>query len=251
MKQHQSTMIYKMNFSKLPVLFVLLMTSLFLSSCEKRWKKEGSGIVQTSTRNVADFDMIESYGSFDISYYQSEGVYVVVKTDNNIIHDVKTYVRGEVLHIEMDEEYHNYDYTLMKIEVYGPIINHVELNGAIDFVMEDMVTSENLRIDHSGSGSARARYSGGHLRMGTNGSADMAAIGECDYAEYHIHGSGKVDAVNMIAYDALADIFGSGDIYLHCEHDLTVNISGSGDVRYLGNPTITTEISGSGDVGPY
>lgn len=242
---------YQMNFLKVPAFFALFLLSLLISSCDKRWKKEGSGVVQTSTRSVGDFDMIKADGSYDIYYYQSEDAHVVVTTDNNIIQDVKTFVQEDILYIEMDEEFQNYDYTQMKIEVYGPAINHVELDGALHFYMEDIVPGEALRIDHNGSGSVRARYSGGHLRLATNGSANMTAIGECNSAEYHIHGSGRMEALNMIAYDALADIEGSGDVYLHCDHNLTVKISGSGDVRYTGSPTVTTDISGSGNVGPY
>ncbi|MEY3398243.1 MAG: hypothetical protein RL220_837 [Bacteroidota bacterium] len=231
---------------------ILLMTvSIVFTSCDKRLNKEGSGVVISQTRNLQEFSMLDVDGSYDIRYHESEESFVEITTDDNIMPLVKTYVQEGVLFIEMDDQYHHYDWTQMTLHIYHSGVNHVQLNGDIQFTAMDTITTNSFRLDHNGKGLAKILFQGNDLRVGIDGSADITADGSAQLAEYHINGNGKIEALGLHAYDAVADIKGRGDIYLHCDHHLTAIISGMGDIRYTGSPSVTTDIEGSGEVGPY
>lgn len=231
--------------------FFALALSLVLSSCDKKIRKEGSGVLQTVTRSLDSFSAIDADGKFDITYHVDDDTHVVITTDNNIIEDVHTFVQDGRLVIEMDDDYYNYHFTKMEVEIYAPACNDVDLNGSVEYIMADTVFADEMDVFHNGSGYASIKYSGNNLKMQINGSADMHAAGDATFANYIINGSGKMDGLDLEAYDAKAEIYGSGDIYLNCSHNLNAIIRGSGDIRYIGNPVVSTDISGSGSVGPY
>jgi hypothetical protein len=238
-------------FSSSTLLVLCAGTMLFLSSCDKRIRKEGSGVLQNSDRSLDNFSAIEANGAYDIIYHVDEESHVEILTDNNITGDVQTFVVDGRLIIEMNDDYFNYHFTKMELNVYGPTCNDVDLNGSVEFNMADTVYTDEMDVYHNGSGYAGIKFSGESLKMEVNGSADMNAVGNATYAAYIIHGSGKIDALDLEAYDVNAEISGSGDIYTNCTHYLHATISGSGHIKYIGNPTVETEISGSGNVGPY
>ena len=237
--------------SRFTLLVLCLGTITSLSSCDKKIRKEGSGVLQTVTRSLDNFSAIQADGKFDITYHVDDEPRVVVTTDNNLVPYVQTFILDGRLVIEMSDDYFNYHFTKMKLEVYSPLCDDVDLNGSVEFSMVDTVYSDLMDVFHNGSGYASVKFTGDVLKMKVNGSADVRSEGIITDGEYTINGSGKIDALDAQAYDVDAEINGSGKIYVSCSHYLHAKIDGSGDIRYIGNPTVNSEINGSGSVGPY
>ena len=63
-------------------------------------------------------------------------------------------------------------------------------------------------------------------------------LGKCTEAEYHIAGSGDINATELKVENVNARISGSGSIRCYATENLTGGVSGSGNVAYKGNPQI-------------
>ncbi|MDZ4824579.1 MAG: head GIN domain-containing protein [Flavobacteriales bacterium] len=233
------------------VLFSLLAISILATSCTKDIRKKGSGILQTTTRNLDSFTDVNADGEYNIIAHISDDPHVVITTDDNLIDDVQTFVQDNTLIIEMDNDVLNYRPTKMEIHVYASAFSRVDLNGSLEFVIQDTTDVSTFSLFHNGSGRAEVLANCDELWMEVNGSADMVSAGISTNATYKINGSGKINSIEMAAYDVDAYINGSGDIYVNCSHHLHADIDGSGNIRYIGSPTVESSINGSGNVGPY
>lgn len=233
------------------ILFIVIVALVTFTSCEKKIRKNGSGVVTTSTRNLSQFSDIDVDGSFNLFIHRDTQPRVVITTDDNMFEEIQTFVQDGKLFIEMSEDYHNYNYTRMEIHFYSPVYNRFDFNGDIQSSCEDTLEFSSLVVNHNGSGYSHFKFMGENLDITTRGSADIQAIGEITHSKCSIHGSGKFEMLSLISSDVDANIHGSGSMYLNCTASLDATIDGSGKIRYTGNPVTTTHISGSGSVGPY
>lgn len=123
-------------------------------------------------------------------------------------------------------------------------------SGTID--IGDVLGSEAVSIEHSSSGSLRANIIEGlELDALLSGSGRIDLSGEVAEVDYGLHSSGRISAVDLMAFDAVVENTGSGLLYVWATEILTATISGSGDVIYRGDPTISYKITGSGSLRIY
>ncbi len=236
-----------------PSLMILIAFAALVtfSSCDKRIRKQGSGNITTSTRNLTNFTDVDADGSYHLFMHIDDQPRIVITTDDNMINEVQSFVQDGKLFIEMSKDYQNYHFTKMDIHVYAASYNRFDLNGSIESTCEDTITSTSFVSNHNGSGYTHMLFAGENLELNTRGSADIHASGYSTNAKYTINGSGKFDVLNLTCQHADANINGSGEMLIHCTGSLDATIDGSGKIRYTGNPVTTTHISGSGSVAPY
>lgn len=231
------------------ITFIALL--LVLTSCDSKFRKEGSGVVTTSARNLQDFHRMEVDGSYDLFLHESNTNYITITTDDNIMGMVQTFVQDGELHVEMSDDFHNYDYTRMEIHVYGQGYAYIDLNGAVNVTSQDTLHLDAIELRQNGSGVARLEVSTQEFIAAINGSGRIETNGAAERLVYDINGSGKIDGLDLIAQHAEVSITGSGDVYVHAISTLQAEIEGSGDIRYLGAPLITSDIHGSGSISAY
>jgi hypothetical protein len=232
-------------------LFTLICMTLLFASCDRRIRKNGSGVVTTVTRQIGEFEKLEADGSYDVFLHPSVENYVTVTTDDNIVGLVQTFVQDGELHIEMSRDFINYDYTRMELHIYGNGYAYINLDGAINLTSQDTIFQSFTEIDLEGSGNIRVTAVGQDFKAAINGSGRIEANGSATNLNYKINGSGKIEGLDMISQNANAAIQGSGDIYVHAQATLNAEIDGSGNIKYLGSPVISSHISGSGSVSGY
>lgn len=230
----------------IPALAILLFTS-----CDKRLHKEGSGVIQTISRSLTDFHEVQVDGDYDIYTFNSNNPHVEITTDDNIINEVQTFVQDGKLIIEMNEDYLNYDITKMEIKIYSNQYTSIVMDGRIDLMVVDTISSSSLNVELNGKGFAEVVFFGNALAMKMSGTGDMSAKGQATQATYNINGDGKISALQLMCTNADADINGSGKIYVNCSNHLDASIDGSGHIYYMGSPSVATEINGSGSVEQY
>lgn len=230
---------------------MLSFTTILITSCDKRIRKNGSGVVTTTQRNLNAFQSIEADGSYQLFVHVAEEPSVTITTDDNIMQEVQTFVQDGTLRIEMDDDYINYHYTRMELHVYLTDCEAIDLNGDVNATFLDTIFTDHLNYQHNGSGTGIVRFSGSDLRCVVNGSGRVEAIGGAGTARFEINGSGKMDGLDLVASNVTARINGSGDIYVNAIETLNAEIDGSGSIRYIGNPAVDSQINGSGTVAPY
>lgn len=242
----------KTHFFKSTLMFILLLSvTISFTSCDKRIRKKGSGIVVTNTRSVNEFSGLDVEGSYAIYTYNSDQSYVEITTDDNIMQDVETSVEDGRLTIEMDDDYLNYKPTQLTIRVYGNMLGNISINGDAELTMYDTTTVDNFSFYLNGSGRGVLLVESVNSSLKINGSGNLKASGVSNHTEIEVNGSGKADALALSSSTVDATVKGSGKIYANCLNTLNARIEGSGDIYYTGSPVVNTNITGSGSVSPY
>jgi hypothetical protein len=247
-------------------LMALAIASLLLAGCGKSWHRiVGNNNVQEELRIMPPFNRIVNEGSFNVYLIQDSVNEVLIEAESNLIPYIRTVIKGNTLEISTRENLR--PHYPVNLYIRTPEILGVALSGSGLIRAEEMLISPELELSLSGSGDidldAEASFIGvsisgsgsanmevySDLLIATiTGSGDMEFSGETHKSELTISGSGKFRAYNMVQNECIAQISGSGDMFLHVLEKLDVAISGSGSVYYMGNPEVKTNITGSGSV---
>lgn len=222
---------------------------VLIASCGK--KVEGSGNLITQERTVAQFTNIQADGSYNVVITQDTLQKVVVKTDDNIMGDVKTEVNGNTLRIYFANHHRNYNPTFMTVYISSSLIDDVNLSGSGSISSTNQLITPSPKYTISGSGNVNMSVQSQSVETNISGSGNIDLAGTAPTSQHTISGSGNISALGLASSNVTITISGSGDANVWADSTLNVTISGSGKVRYTGNPAVTTQISGSGNVAPY
>ena len=183
-------------------LLLVLVTGLSLvltaGSCLQGKHVVGSKNYISQEVKADHFNEIKLLGSANISYHQDTRSHVEIHGSDNIIPLVETYVDGNTLMIKFKKNVSIWKGKL-EIKVFAPELNKLSING-----------SGNIKLIN-----------------GIQTSKDI---------EFHINGSGNIQAADLEAENTDASISGSGNISCYASQKLVARVKGSGDIAYKGNP---------------
>ena len=116
----------------------------------------------------------------------------------------------------------------------------------------DVYDVEGIELEAKNSGSGDININDVYLTSTLNidlyGSGDISAYGKAHMGNYHLAGSGDIQADDLQVDLCYVTTSGSGDIYCFAWEHLNVTINGSGDVIYKGSPEVELVDDGSGDL---
>ena len=136
-------------------------------------------------------------------------------------------------------------------KIYSDEVTMVQSgSGTID--TEEVYESEEITIKHSSSGNIRSIVVGGlNVNAILSGSGRIDLSGDVQKVDYTLNASGRIDALDLMSYDARTTSSGSGLIYVWATEYLEASVSGSGDILYRGEPQTSFRVTGSGSIRPY
>jgi hypothetical protein len=248
------------------VLGLLLSTSLFAQTRE--------------TRKVENFTKIAFRFPGKLYLKQGSPQKVELEGSRDILNEIETEVEGSKLVIGKEGKWFDWNWSDndKKISVYitVPNIEAVSVSGSGDIIGEGKITTDDLALNVSGSGSLKLDIEArGDVEADVSGSGNIDLQGKCrrfdsdvsgsgeveltinitETADFGVSGSGKINAAGsaqsvktnisgsgkVLAADLETDrcevrISGSGDVEIHVKSELDATISGSGSVSYKGNP---------------
>jgi hypothetical protein len=205
---------------------------------------------------------------------------VEVEGDRDYIDELDIRVEGDRLTMGRDSwNFWNWNNSSNKVTIYVtvPDIKSLSVSGSGDLIGETKITSRDLELKVSGSGSMVLEAdASGAIDADVSGSGDIELKGKSKDFESHVSGSGKVKLTisvadratfglsgsgkviasgsaqevkatisgsgEVLAADLVVDkcdvrITGSGDVEINVNKELDANISGSGSVTYKGSPS--------------
>lgn len=229
---------------------VLALMSLLITSCEKI---DGEGPIITEDRSHSGFKSARVSISGQVFHSVGNSYQVRIHAQQNILNIIQTRKDGDELVIKFKDGKSVRRHQEIIVELISPELNSVDLSGAANVTLQNVLTQSYLTLNVSGSGNIEATGVDleSQLRAKISGSGNIRIHqGEVSTSWFRISGSGNIhtDAVN--SNRAYAEISGSGDIRLKAIQALDAKISGSGSIWYRGTPQITTSISGSGSIRP-
>lgn len=232
------------------------------------------------TRNVSTFTKISFRVPGKLYLRQGAIQKVEIEGKKDVLKEIDTDVDGGKLVIGKEGSWNwNWGNDDDEVNVYITVkdIEALSVSGSGDLIGETKITSGDLDLNVSGSGSLKietdasgdleADVSGsgdidlkgrcksfssdvsgsGKVMMsinisekadfGVSGSGKIMASGSAQKVKVSISGSGKVLASDLVTNSCEVRISGSGDVEINVKSELDANISGSGTVSYKGNPS--------------
>lgn len=186
----------------------------------------GSGVAKSEQRSLAPFDRIEVSGDFDVTLVDGPEHRITVEADDNLLDAVSADVIDAQLRIASLRSF--VSRTPMKLTVESPQQRGLTIAGSAN------VTAASLRgpdFALAGSGSSTARLGG-----------------RVEHLKISLVGSGRIDALDLVADRVDIEIAGSGTAEVHAVKALDLMVIGAGTVRYRGDPKISRYAIGRGRV---
>jgi hypothetical protein len=233
--------------SLLSVIAVLFVFSF--SSCEPDDFNciKGRGTVYTETRSTPDFISVDLRIPATVTITQADNISVEVKTFDNLLPEILTYVNGSTLIIEND---HCLNVRNDDIEVFisAPDFSKLKVSGSGDIISTNMLDVADIDLNLSGSGSIDVGLITAMANSRVSGSGSIWIEGEAYEHNIEISGSGNIYSFPFQTERTNIKVSGSGNCEVRVSDRLDVNISGSGVVKYKDYPSITSVITGSGRI---
>ena len=174
---------------------------------------------------MSDFNAVDIGGANNVIIKSGAKPQVVIKTDQNLLPYIKTFVTNNVLYVHPATSLLPSEKILLTITAKD--LQGISLSGANQLSAKDIKTKQ-FRVDISGAGKC-----------------DLT--GKTENLQINISGMGKVFAKDLIAQNVAIGISGDGKVITHATQSINARISGSGKIGYYGTPTqVTQRISGSG-----
>ncbi len=242
-------------FKKIIPFAAILFTSSLVTSCVdidiEGPCRRASGPLETVGLTLPDFDAIHFQGSGEMFIEYGTTQRVVVTAEENIIENLDFRVENGRLVTDFDGCYRNYDLTI-EVTLARPM-KELKISGSGRAFTRNLPLPVEPRFDVeiSGSGDADLEIADAEKVYGQiSGSGAITLIGEADFLETRISGSGDMKAYDFKAFENKVSISGSGKAYIYCNNGpLDVVITGSGEVYYKGTASsVNTRITGSGRV---
>jgi hypothetical protein len=259
-----------MNSQITPILFLFVLAAFMLNSCEN-WGFgciRGNGDLTTENRVISGFEGVEVEGSFIVYIDSSDETSVLVEADENLLDEIRTQVRGNILIIETYRDRCLNSRNDITIYVTTPDIEEITLLGSgriycdefessemnveligSGSILLDYINTNESDIDLLGSGTIRGTIDTYSANIMIEGSGIIRLEGSAHNANMDLLGSGSIHAGQFHTDMADVDLTGSGNVEVYATDLLEASVTGSGIIYYYGNPAeVVKNISGSGNI---
>ena len=211
----------------------------------------GSGVFETETRQVPEFEAISIEFPADVTVMQGESEALEIEADDNLLPQLSTEVRNGTLHLENTERnwrdrVNPTEPILVTITVVD--LNQVQFSTAGKMLIEKLQT-DSLSLSVSGAGDVTlTELDAGNFDINLSGAGNINANGVAESLELSISGLGNFNGNDLQSQTADVRISGAGSARVWAEESLDARISGAGSVDYYGDPDVNERISGVGSV---
>jgi len=213
--------------------------------------KTGSGVIETKSYSVSDFDAIIVDYPANITVSQGRSESLEIKADDNLLPQLNAEVREGKLYLENTER--NWRDRVNPSKTVVVTITVVDLNN-IQFPTAGKMLVEGLSVDTleisvSGAGDVTMQeLDAGSLDFNLSGAGNIIVDGTTDRLQLRISGLGNFNGSDLQSQEVVVAISGAGSATVWAEETLDARISGAGSIDYYGSPNVNERISGVGSV---
>ncbi|MBN2175877.1 MAG: DUF2807 domain-containing protein [Bacteroidales bacterium] len=226
--------------------FILMLPVLALYFSTVQAQEIGNKNVVTEERELPAFHGIDAGGSITVYIEMGESQSVKIETDENLLDNVSTQVKDEVLVIKTNLMK---DPTKLNAYIKVPGLDFLKASGATDIKGKSTLQADNFKIIASGATSAELNLEVQYLESDISGAADVILTGSANTHVLDTSGAGSLDAGGMVTSKTRYSVSGASDVSLNATEELNGYKKGAAEVSYVGNPKtmITTGKDRSGD----
>ena len=187
----------------------------------------GSGRIETSKRDVADFEKLDVSGVFEVEISRGDTYSVEVIADDNLMPFIRTELDGETLSIYTDSKISKS--SQLRVVITAPNIREVKATGVSKIMLKD-VKNDALALDASGASKITVSGSTSSLTVETSGASKVLSSG-------------------LISKEAVVEASGASSADINVSESLNAQASGASHIRYVGSPgTLDVDRSGAATI---
>lgn len=182
-------------------------------------------------RELGAFTKIRVKGAIELHLVAGKEQKVTIETAEKRMEHVETYVRGDTLVIDMDDDgrrnfWRNVDVNVM---INMQSLEGIEVMGAVDADVEG-VDSERLEIE-------------------IKGAADLDIEGSCGELELDVKGAGDISAADLRCESVEVEVKGAGNASVYASDRVEADVAGVASVSVYGKPkNVRKHVGGLGSI---
>jgi hypothetical protein len=211
----------------------------------------GSGVFETESREVSEFQAISVDYPANITIHQGDSESVSIEADDNLLPQLIVDVRNGTLYLENSERNWRNRVSPTKpvlVEITVVELNQVQFPTAGKMLIDGLQT-DSLDISVSGAGDLTlSELDADSLEFRLSGAGSVDVDGSADRLQLRISGLGSFNGGDLRSQEAEVRISGAGSATVWVEEILDANISGAGSINYYGDPSVDERVSGVGSV---
>ena len=202
---------------------------------------------KTETRDLPSFSKIAVTGAASITLEQGGSESAKITATNVDLADVKTVVRGNTLHVDLEgkKSYHNMN---LKIHIKVKNLEAIELGGAVNVKSSNTLKVDNFHLESHGAGDISLKVDAKKVNIELSGAGNVNISGKTNYQNIEVNGAGNIKAYDLISNVTHAELNGAGNLYVHANRELNAELNGVGNIKYKGSPSVNIEKNGMGSL---
>jgi hypothetical protein len=217
-----------------------------LSSCRFNCVK-GSGKQISETRKTEEFRRIDVSGGFKVNLKQDSSNSLTINADDNLLKYIKTSVEGGRLRIYTKRNLCNSGQ--ITVNVGFRTLDELKGSGAIEFVSDGKVNTQDLHIELSGACKVNMELNADNVRTEGSGATEIMLKGQASSHNIELSGTGKVNALDFVVGSYNIHTSGASHCQINVLKELNVHTSGASEIQYRGNPSsVNNDKSGASSI---
>ncbi len=242
---------------KINLLLTLIVISLLLLSAAS------IAFAQTTkkTLEVAEFKAIYVNSNYTVMLKQTNKQEVIVEALTEIFELTEFKVENGILMINVERKPETTNKSIwskiddikvnptMKVYISMKSVTDLQVNGAGKIISENSISSDQIALGVSGSGSMDVDIKGNVVNADISGSGSLTLRGYASSLTAVVSGSGNIKGFDCPLESAKITLSGSGNADLNVMTTADAFIHGTGSIKLKGNTkTLTKKIYGAGTI---
>lgn len=186
----------------------------------------------SEARDLEEFTKITILGAAELDVTAGKSQEVTVRTEDDFLKEVLTYVKNGTLYIDMREKDRRrrfWDNVDVEVNINVENLEGIEVLGAIDGEFND-IDAENFDIE-------------------IKGAADLDIEGKCGTLNLDVKGAGDINAKNFECSSVEVQVKGAGSASVYAKEDIDADVSGVGSISIYGEPAkVRKHVGGIGSI---
>ncbi|MFP4472208.1 MAG: GIN domain-containing protein [Bacteroidota bacterium] len=196
---------------------------------------KGNKKVVKEERTVETFTGIDVGGAFEVFITQADKRSLIIETDENLLDNISTKVRGNVLHISSNSIKNA---TRLNVYITNPEYQYLNISGAAELQSENTISETELKLVGSGASQTRLTLEADKVDAKASGAAWVKLSGQAYELIADGSGAAVINARELITTNVTADAGGASHIKVFASGKVNASTSGAGDVDVDGEPEV-------------
>jgi hypothetical protein len=192
-------------------------------------------------RDVQDFQSVVVKGPFKVYFSSDPETQVAVSAKDSDARDrITTKVTGGTLYVSLDNSGVKWWGVNKEFKVYitAPKLNALNVSGAVNFVVVDILKSTNLSLILSGASNFSGKIDAEEIKTNLSGASDCKVSGSANKFDLVCSGASSFKGADLKVDEADLDASGASSIKIHVIESLKARASGASSIQYKGSPKI-------------